>query len=619
MARPLSFTSKANFQTIDASHINSVQTGLEEVDAALAIVEYRVSVINAVVDYDADNTGTADTYAELNAAIAAAAAAKKLLYIPPGTYRTSDTLDLQNNSRIVGYGAVIQCYITSLGDSGTMAPVLESMDKSNVVIEGLEIDGRQSSWASSEWKPGINIEGSTNVRVLNVYSHDNKGDGISISTMTPNKHNNDVTVQNSQFDTNYRGGIFLGDGTNVRIINCTGRYNTGTSPMFGMDIEPDGDQSIVEDVLISGCTFSHNGVEDSDGAGFYITVRDKTTGFTATAGTTTTVTITGPVTANAYRNCILRWLTGNNAGEEQIITSHTTTVFTLAEATSSSTANTDTFEIIPRQRNIVVENCHIEYNGIHGNIFYHSRDVVFRNNWVQQNGSRGLEIRGRSENILVDGNTIVRNDGDCILFGSGSNRTLTNIRVVNNYLRGRLDGGDGIEIDTGDTVNYLTLDNNDIGDVAIGIKVVGTLTAGVIGRQQWGTTTTGKTSGLTQTNAPSKTMTKIIGGASISTGVQKGDMVMGCTGVITGVDALADQSGSIVVDIWKDTYANYPPVDADSITASAPVTITTATKSQDYTLTGWTKHFSAGDTFRFNVDSVTSHTCVAINIHYVEL
>ena len=103
------------------------------------------------------------------------------------------------------------------------------------------------------------------------------------------------------------------------------------------------------------------------------------------------------------------------------------------------------------------------------------------------------------------------------------------------------------------------------------------------------------------------------GGSAITTGI-KGDLEIpfGCT--INRVTALADQSGSIVVDIWKDTYANYPPTDADSITASAPVTITTATKSQDSTLTSWTTSITAGDTLRFNVDSITTCTRVLISL-----
>jgi len=101
------------------------------------------------------------------------------------------------------------------------------------------------------------------------------------------------------------------------------------------------------------------------------------------------------------------------------------------------------------------------------------------------------------------------------------------------------------------------------------------------------------------------------GGSAITTGV-KGyiEIPFACT--INQVTLLADQSGSIVVDIWKDTYANYPPTDADSITASAVPTISTATKSQDSTLTGWTTSISAGDILGFNVDSIT--TCERVTV-----
>lgn len=95
----------------------------------------------------------------------------------------------------------------------------------------------------------------------------------------------------------------------------------------------------------------------------------------------------------------------------------------------------------------------------------------------------------------------------------------------------------------------------------------------------------------------------IDGGGSVIVAGIKGDMVIDFNCTIQGVTTLADQSGSIVVDIWKDTYANFPPVDADSITAAAPVTIATATKSQDTTLTGWSVAITAGQTLRFNVDS----------------
>jgi len=99
------------------------------------------------------------------------------------------------------------------------------------------------------------------------------------------------------------------------------------------------------------------------------------------------------------------------------------------------------------------------------------------------------------------------------------------------------------------------------------------------------------------------------GGSAITTGI-KGDLQVPYNCTITAVRLLADQSGSIVVDLWVDSYANFPPTDADSITASAPPTISSATKSEDTTLTGWTPGITAGRIIRVNVDSITSITRV---------
>jgi len=103
------------------------------------------------------------------------------------------------------------------------------------------------------------------------------------------------------------------------------------------------------------------------------------------------------------------------------------------------------------------------------------------------------------------------------------------------------------------------------------------------------------------------------GGSAITTG-QKGHLEIPFACTIQQVTMLADQSGSIVVDIWKDSYANFPPTDADSITASAPPTISSAQKSQDSTLTGWTKSISSGDILAFNVDSCATITRVTISL-----
>lgn len=107
------------------------------------------------------------------------------------------------------------------------------------------------------------------------------------------------------------------------------------------------------------------------------------------------------------------------------------------------------------------------------------------------------------------------------------------------------------------------------------------------------------------------------GGSVITTGV-KGFVEVPFAGTITAVTLLSTDaavtSGSIVVDLWKDTYANYPPVVGDSITASAKPTLTSAIKSRDTTLTGWTTAIAAGDILGVSVTSVTALLRVALSL-----
>jgi hypothetical protein len=95
------------------------------------------------------------------------------------------------------------------------------------------------------------------------------------------------------------------------------------------------------------------------------------------------------------------------------------------------------------------------------------------------------------------------------------------------------------------------------------------------------------------------------GGSAIGTGI-KGDIVIPFDCEVTEWTLLADQTGSIVVDIWRDSYANFPPVVGDSITASAKPTISSGVKGQSSTLTGWTTALTSGDILRLNVDSIST-------------
>jgi hypothetical protein len=99
----------------------------------------------------------------------------------------------------------------------------------------------------------------------------------------------------------------------------------------------------------------------------------------------------------------------------------------------------------------------------------------------------------------------------------------------------------------------------------------------------------------------------------VTTGV-KCDIPFDYNATILQVTLLADQAGDFVVDLWKNTYANYPPTVANTITASAKPTLSAVTKSKDATLTGWSTSISSGDTIRVKIDTSTTVTRVTMTI-----
>lgn len=105
------------------------------------------------------------------------------------------------------------------------------------------------------------------------------------------------------------------------------------------------------------------------------------------------------------------------------------------------------------------------------------------------------------------------------------------------------------------------------------------------------------------------------GGSVLTTGAKKAYVDVPATGAITKWRILADQTGSIQFDIWKDTYANFPPTVADTITASAKPSMSSAQKNESSTLTGWTIFFVAGDILEVNIDSVTSITKAYLDLY----
>ena len=106
------------------------------------------------------------------------------------------------------------------------------------------------------------------------------------------------------------------------------------------------------------------------------------------------------------------------------------------------------------------------------------------------------------------------------------------------------------------------------------------------------------------------------GGSAITTGT-KTDAIIPFNMTISSWTLIADQVGSIVIDVWKDNYSTYPPTVLDSIAGSEKPTLSSAIKNQDTNLTTWTTAITAGDIVRFNVDSASTVTKVTLTINGV--
>lgn len=102
------------------------------------------------------------------------------------------------------------------------------------------------------------------------------------------------------------------------------------------------------------------------------------------------------------------------------------------------------------------------------------------------------------------------------------------------------------------------------------------------------------------------------GGSAITTG-KKIALAVPFDLTISGWTLLADQSGSIVIDVNHSTYSGYPTT--SSAAGSEKPTLSSAQKAQDLSLTTWGETtIEEGEILEFEVDSATTVTWVTLTL-----
>lgn len=112
------------------------------------------------------------------------------------------------------------------------------------------------------------------------------------------------------------------------------------------------------------------------------------------------------------------------------------------------------------------------------------------------------------------------------------------------------------------------------------------------------------------------------GGSALTTGTKvRWKIPYNCQIISDGTAAWEiglDQSGSIGLDLWMDTYDNYPPTNADRISGtlgSQNPRVSAATKAQSASLTGWTIDLVKGRYLFIDVNSITTATWATLSLH----
>jgi hypothetical protein len=231
-----------------------------------------------VKDYGAAGDGAADDTDAVQSAVDDASnyGQGNIVLIPRGTYMieawdwnivTADWTDmykgvqLKNNTNIrLVDGAILR----AIPSNSTNYCVIKIWGAHNVSISGGTVEGERDEHVIAdparpgEWGMGIDIRHSSMVSVSDMTFKDAWGDGIYISGTQTGAWNRNVVIKNVVCDNNRRQGVSLEDGENILIENAVLKNTDGTSPQFGIDIEPYLDYQRLKNIRLRNITTSNN-------------------------------------------------------------------------------------------------------------------------------------------------------------------------------------------------------------------------------------------------------------------------------------------------------------------------------------------------------------------------
>lgn len=113
-------------------------------------------------------------------------------------------------------------------------------------------------YEKAEWRMCLALRGCSNVRVEGLTLRESGGDGIYIDGGSELPYCENVVIQNVVCDDNYRQGISIISAVGLRVENSEFNNTWGTPPSSGVDIEPDGPENRIRNIVFRNCSFTDN-------------------------------------------------------------------------------------------------------------------------------------------------------------------------------------------------------------------------------------------------------------------------------------------------------------------------------------------------------------------------
>lgn len=135
----------------------------------------------------------------------------------------------------------------------------------NLVIKGYgatfrmrKTDYMAPPYKKAEWRMGLSLRGCSNVLVEGLRIESSGGDGIYIDGGGKRRFCEDIVIRDVTCDDNHRQGISVISVQNLLIENCVFSNTWGTAPGAGLDLEPDGEDQSLVDIVVRNCLFENN-------------------------------------------------------------------------------------------------------------------------------------------------------------------------------------------------------------------------------------------------------------------------------------------------------------------------------------------------------------------------